>query len=113
MKVFDCKKQVVTATIITPDGQRFVGKNWIRNEVALCPRAQRGCATGEGYDLCESICSQLGHAEVVALGAAGQKAEGATLYLEGHTYACNACQKACADAGITQIIVSSPPEDAA
>ncbi len=33
-----CAKQVVRATIVTPDGQRFVGENDCRTPQQECPR---------------------------------------------------------------------------
>jgi Cytidine and deoxycytidylate deaminase zinc-binding region. len=105
-----CTKQVVTATIVTPDGRRFVGTNYVRNHQLVCPR--EGMPSGHGYELCRDVCHQVGHAEVVAIAEAGEQAAGATLYLEGHTYACAPCKAAAAGAGIVEIVISSPPEQA-
>lgn len=108
----DCRKQVVQATIVTPTGQRFVGRNWIASDPGpVCPRVVEGCETGVGYHLCKDVCGQLGHAETVALGIAGSAAYGSTLYLEGHTYACDPCQEACKAAGIVEIIIAPPPKE--
>ncbi len=93
-----CAKQLVRATIITPDGRRFVGTNACTNPQASCPRA--GMPTGVGYELCQSVCQQQGHAEVQALRVAGVHACGATLILEGHSYLCDACRAACKAAGV-------------
>jgi len=103
-----CAKQVVTATIITPEGQRFVGTNWVERPQSKCPRADM--PTGVGYELCASVCAQSGHAEIDALRLARGKTRGATLYLEGHTYACEPCKAACKAAGIHKIIVGAPPK---
>ena len=68
--------------------------------------------TGEGYHLCTDICKQWGHAETQAIAKAredGVMIIGSTLYLEGHTYVCSACQAACDDAGIAHVIIGSPP----
>jgi pyrimidine deaminase RibD-like protein len=109
---FDCKKQVVTATLIAEEGQRFVGKNWIRrNPGDLCQRVAQGCLTGEGYHLCDEVCGQIGHAEAVAVEMAGRAAIGATVYLEGHTYACDDCQRVCREAGVREIVVGPPPSE--
>jgi deoxycytidylate deaminase len=102
-----CAKQTVTATIITADGQRFVGTNFARNPQDACPRADM--PSGVGYHMCAEICQQPAHAEVNAIRHAGDLARGAILYLEGHSYACPDCQQACDHAGIRQIIVSPPP----
>ncbi len=101
-----CVKQTVTATIINSDGRRFVGTNHCLNAQAVCPRAD--LPTGVGYELCRDICQQPAHAEVNAIMEAGAAAQGATLYLEGHTYACEPCRTACAEAGIHEIIVGAP-----
>lgn len=101
-----CVKQTVTATIVTPAGERFVGTNYCRNAQPTCPRA--GMPTGHGYEFCRSICDQPAHAEVNAIGAAGEKARGAVLYIEGHTYACEPCKLAAASAGIVEIVIGAP-----
>lgn len=106
-----CAKQVVRATIISTDGARFVGENDCASPQVTCPRA--GMKTGEGYHLCREICGQGNHAEVSAINVAGAEAEGATLYLEGHTYACEPCQSACKAAGILWIVIGSPPVEVA
>jgi deoxycytidylate deaminase len=102
-----CAKQVVTATIIAGDGRRFVGTNFALAPQPTCPRGDM--PSGQGYELCNSICRQTAHAEVNAIAAAADAARGAVLYLEGHSYACAACTAACAAAGIDEIIVASPP----
>lgn len=101
-----CAKQTVTATIVTPDGRRFVGTNHCNNAQMTCPRA--GMPTGVGYELCKSICQQEAHAEVNALRAAGEHARGGTLYLTGHTYACEPC-KAAASERECAIVIGAPP----
>ncbi len=106
-----CAKQVVTATIVTSNGRRFVGTNHVRNPQAECPR--KGLPTGVGYELCRDVCDQVGHAEVVAIAEAGSHAAGGRLYLEGHSYACDACKSACEAAGITSIVIGQPPKGAA
>jgi deoxycytidylate deaminase len=103
-----CVKQTVTATIVTPDGERFVGTNFVRNPQPTCPRGDM--PTGVGYELCRTVCDQSGHAEPNALAVAGEKARGATLYLEGHTYACEPCKEAARAAGIVEIVIAAPPE---
>lgn len=104
----NCIKQIVTATIITTDGERFVGSNYTtKDNGGLCPRSDM--KSGEGYDLCRDVCGQIGHAEIVALMIAGDKAQGSTLYIEGHSYACANCTKAANEADISDIIIGSPP----
>ena len=101
-----CVKQTVTATIIAADGTRFVGTNNCRRPQPTCPRA--GMPTGKGYQLCIDVCQQVGHAEVVALRKAGDKARGAWLFIEGHTYMCDPCGEAATAAGIKAVILGPP-----
>jgi hypothetical protein len=101
-----CVKQTVIATIIALDGRRFIGTNFCRNAQTTCPRA--GMATGVGYELCRDICKQDAHAEINALREAGAAAQGATLYLEGHTYACAPCLAAAKEHGCT-VVIGTPP----
>lgn len=102
-----CAKQTVTATVVASDGTHYVGTNHQRNPVASCPRA--GMPTGTGYELCRNVCQQSGHAEVNALRLAGKAAKGATLYVEGHTYACAPCSADASAAGIVSIEFGPPP----
>lgn len=102
-----CAKVTVRCTLVTAAGEHIVGTNHCENPQPVCPRAP-----GEGYEKCASICRQVGHAEVVAVNLAGARARGARAYLEGHTYACMACQHALFDAGVISFSVGAPPLDA-
>jgi len=102
-----CAKQVVTATIVTEDGFRFVATNYVLSPQATCPRG--AMPTGVGYHLCQEVCHQVGHAEANALRIAGRYAKGATMYLEGHSYACESCKHRAAFAGIREIVIGAPP----
>lgn len=102
-----CAKQTVTATVVTPDGREFAGTNYCANPQSVCPRA--GMPTGVGYELCRSVCQQPAHAEVNAVLAAGAAAEGSTLVIEGHTYACGSCMKVADAAGISQVLFKARP----
>ncbi|CAE6839498.1 hypothetical protein [Paraburkholderia nemoris] len=102
-----CVKQTVIATVIALDGERFVATNHCMNPQTSCPRA--GMRTGAGYELCKSVCQQPAHAEVNAVAFAGEAAQGATLYLEGHTYACESCKSAARAAGVLEIVIGAPP----
>jgi deoxycytidylate deaminase len=102
-----CRKQVVTATIVAPDMRRYVGTNWCANAQTTCPRGNM--PTGVGYELCKNVCQQNGHAEVDAIINSKGRARDGVLYLEGHTYACDACKRACADAGLTLVVGAPPP----
>jgi deoxycytidylate deaminase len=102
-----CAKLQVTATIVAPSGERFTGTNAVANPQASCPRGD--LPTGQGYELCASVCGQFGHAEAMACKAAGERARGGILYLEGHSYACEPCRQTCAEHGIGAIVIGSPP----
>jgi deoxycytidylate deaminase len=103
-----CAKTTVTCTLVRPDGEHIVGTNYCRNAQPVCPRKP-----GEGYDKCRSICDQAGHAEAVAVMLAGDRAKGARAYLQGHTYACQACQETLFAAGVISLSVGIEPEGAA
>jgi len=99
---YTCKKQQ-TLAIIENDGKFWVGRNNCKNYVAVCPRDIQGCKTGEGYELCKTVCEQEGHAEVMACKAAGDGARGGTLYLFGHWYCCDDCKRVMKEYGIENI----------
>jgi deoxycytidylate deaminase len=98
-----CAKQTVTATIVAENGNMYISTNYCLTPQAICPRAD--LPTGEGYELCKDICRQVGHAEVNAIKLAGSDSVEATLYLSGHTYACDSCKKAAKEAGIKEIVI--------
>lgn len=102
-----CAKTTVRCTLVTPAGERIVGTNHCENPQSECPRA-----AGEGYEKCTSVCRQVGHAEVVAVQLAGDRARGARAYLQGHTYACMSCQHALFGAGVISFSIGAPPDDA-
>jgi deoxycytidylate deaminase len=103
-----CVKGVVKATLVATDGTRYVGTNYCMNPQTVCPRGDM--PSGVGYELCIAICKQVGHAEVNAVNAAGENARGGTVYVEGHTYACNNCKDHASNAGAL-VVVASPPKD--
>jgi pyrimidine deaminase RibD-like protein len=81
-----------------------VGRNDCENPQPVCPREP-----GEGYEKCQSICKQAGHAEREAVKAAGSAARGGTATLTGHYWMCEPCGAAIRDAGIEYIrVVPSP-----
>lgn len=102
--MYKCKKQTAIAVIKT-DIEVYVGWNWCKNKVESCP--QEGMPTGQGYELCKSVCGQRFHAETDALNQAGELAKGGTMYLYGHAYACDDCIEACKKAGIVKIVLLS------
>lgn len=103
-----CVKQTVTARIVATTGEEFVSTNYCKKPQTLCPR--QDMPTGQGYEKCKNICHQDGHAEENAVALAGDKARGSVLYLTGHYYACDNCQKICKDAGVKEIILLTPKE---
>ena len=102
-----CAKMVVRATIVAKNGTHYVATNHCDTPQQTCARA--GMPTGQGYELCKSVCNQRGHAEENAIRLAKKAAKGATLYLEGHTYACVNCITACERAGIAAVVIGKPP----
>lgn len=102
--MYKCKKQTTVAIIVT-DSEVYSGWNWCENKVDECPR--KGMETGKGYELCKDICGQRFHAETDAINQAGEMAKGGTMYLYGHTYACDKCIEAAKKAGIKGIIILS------
>lgn len=101
-----CAKLVVRCTIVGYWGARFVGENSCANPQTTCPRLP-----GEGYDKCVNICRQNGHAEEVALRAAGDIAVGARAYIEGHTHVCRNCQEVLTAAGVSSFTIGPPPKE--
>lgn len=106
-----CVKQTVTATVVSTTGAHYVATNHCLAPQSSCPRA--GMPTGVGYELCRDVCNQPAHAEVNAITFAGKHAKGATLYLEGHTYACESCKEAAEKAGVVNIVFEPAPGNAA
>ena len=99
-----CAKRTVRCTLVTPSGEQIIGENWCNRPQYVCPRAE-----GEGYEKCESVCKQVGHAEEVAVMVAGPRAKGSRAYIENHTYACRECQHALFGAGVISLSIGSPP----
>lgn len=100
-----CAKVTVKCKI-TNNGKTFYGENWCRNPQDVCPRKP-----GEGYDKCHNICKTLGHAEMVALAAAGPDAEGAIVEIEKHRDICGPCYHKLKLAGVKEIRISKLSEE--
>ena len=94
-----CAKKNVICYLFSEDGRVFEGTNACRNPQTTCPREP-----GEGYEKCTTICDQVGHAEMVALDAAGDAANGSTALLVGHHHYCRACQEALFAAGVKSLM---------
>jgi deoxycytidylate deaminase len=105
-----CAKQVVTATLKSAKGNHYVATNDCMTPQPTC--ARDGMATGEGYELCASVCQQTGHAEANAIKLAGKFAKGGTLYVDGHSYACESCKAIAREAGVVAIVIGKPPGNA-
>lgn len=101
----NCARRVVTCTLITPQGERITGKNWCGNPQNICPRSDY-----EDYTKCKTVCQQWGHAEAVAVAIAGERAMGASAFVEGHTYACRHCQESLFAAGVKTMTIGAPPK---
>jgi deoxycytidylate deaminase len=98
--MYHCKKQIVIAIIITKNNKVHIGYNDCENNVDECPRKDR--STGEGYELCRTMCKQNSHAEISAINKCEDKLElkDATLILKGHSYVCDGCKKQLLNVGI-------------
>ncbi|HXR93733.1 MAG TPA: hypothetical protein VN750_26005 [Steroidobacteraceae bacterium] len=96
-----CAKRQVVCIIQTMDGtQQFRGENDCANPQPVCPRLP-----GEGYEKCQSICEQAGHAEAEAVKAAGEHAKGARAQLWGHYWMCEPCGRALREAGVISVTI--------
>lgn len=102
-----CAKQD-TIAIITNGNKAWIGSNWCQNPQAECPR--KDMPTGVGYEMCKDICQQYSHAEVDACCNAGYNAEGATLYLIGHTYCCDNCKSVMDGFEIKDVVIGEYPD---
>jgi deoxycytidylate deaminase len=102
-----CRKQPTAAVVVIKG--RIVGKGSNAGKlVDVCPRVVANCLTGTGYEFCKSVCEQVGHAEVVAIKDAlsrGEDLRGASLYLDGHWWACKSCWDEILKAGISRVYV--------
>lgn len=75
--------------------------SWATNQHTE-PCKREGYPTGVGYDLCNG-CNYPNHAEYKAV----EGKNGGTLYLIGHTYACEPCKDAMARANVKCIILAT------
>lgn len=97
-----CAKQVTVAIVVNGD-KIFVGQNSCATPVAVCPRLH--LPSGQGYEHCKTTCGQEFHAEEMALKKAGEHAQGATMFLIGHTYMCDNCRDMTKEYGIKDVFI--------
>lgn len=77
----------------------------LHHEEHGCRRAELGCRSGEGYDLCEG-CSPQNHSEATTLACArawGHDARSCDLFLWGHYWCCDSCWTAMQRAGVRNV----------
>ena len=96
-----CAKQNVLAVLITLENEIFWSHNSCDAPQVHCPRGDK--RSGEGYDLCSTICAQTAHAEVNVCLLAGEKAVGARVDVFGHTYSCDNCREIMKESGIREL----------
>lgn len=99
-----CAKRRTQALLITETGKRFVAENVCLNPQPVCPRQE-----GEGYEKCQTICQQLGHAEAQVIEAAGSEARGSEIHVT-HWYACKPCAEKARFAGVLEIHCVAPQD---
>ena len=104
-----CIKQHVVAILVKGD-EYWVGSNWCNSPQNDCPREEKNMKTGEGYDLCRTVCKQHEHAESDVVLKAGANAVGAVLYLLGHSYICSDCDATLRSCGITEKHIGEIPD---
>jgi hypothetical protein len=109
VKRYPCDGKNVGALLVSPKGTHYFAQN-MRLKDDPCPRRADGLETGKGYSYCERLCYTCGHAEDQVVQDAGADAEGSTVYIVGHTYACPDCTMVMNDAGVRYIGFISPPE---
>lgn len=105
LKHCQCLKQVTVAVIMKDQKLLSIGHNHMMFNPGECPRDKKGCKSGEGYSLCKEVCRQSGHAEINAIENCSKDIEGATLYLIGHTYACDNCMEAMKKAKLLRLVI--------
>jgi deoxycytidylate deaminase len=97
-----CAKAHVSARLVTPEGRVFLGANDCRRPQYVCPRIEAGHGRDD-YRLCREVCQQPGHAEVMAIRAAGPWAVGATVYVN-HWRVCDDCAAFARAAGVVRVV---------
>lgn len=99
-----CAKVVVTATLVTVNGNQYIGSNHCLTPQKVCPRDTQGYPSGQGYHLCKEICNQPAHGEVNAINFANSIEEnaskGAVIHVD-YSWICGACSKTAEEFGAT------------
>jgi hypothetical protein len=95
-----CAKKQVWTVLEAMNGDVYIGVNLCRNPQEVCPREP-----GEGYEKCHTICETLGHAEDLAIQAAGTDAEGAHMTI-GHHRVCDRCREVMLEAGVLSWVLT-------
>ena len=109
MRFGPCAKQRVYCVILDPvAGNVWKGSNFCYNAQKECPR--KDMPTGEGYELCKSVCDQAGHAEWVTASRVIYHLVGGIAFLMGHTYACESCKQILRDVGVTTLFIGKQNE---
>lgn len=99
-----CAKRTVVCILLDKHGRMVAtGTNKCDNPQPSCPRLP-----GEGYEKCESVCMQDGHAEIQAIRSAKKRGfglTGGTAIVAGHDHVCEHCRKWLERVGITDVQV--------
>lgn len=98
-----CAKRTVLAVIEDAEGRVL---SWGSN-VCLSPQAKCPREPGEGYEKCQTVCRQVGHAEEVALMQLPTEQWPAAAHCRvlGISHVCDNCQHALWTAGIDSFTV--------
>jgi len=99
-----CLKRRTRCLVILEDGRCYEATNTCDVEDE-CARAIKGCATGEGYELCGSRHAESNSADLVPV---GNEVPG-TAYLYGHDWACGPCQWALTAVGVRTFVLTGEP----
>jgi deoxycytidylate deaminase len=88
--------------LVLKDGTEIYGKNEQFRKVDKCPRVEQN---RKDYELCDTACVQVTHAERDAIWKAislGFDTRGATMFLTGHWICCDDCRRSMKVAGIKE-----------
>ena len=102
---YSCVKQSVHSLLVLKDGTEIYGKNEQFRKVDKCPRIEQG---RKDYELCDTACVQVTHAERDAIWKAislGFDTKGATMFLTGHWVCCDDCRRSMKVAGIKECYI--------